>query len=368
MNIAKHLINNGIKFSNPSIDLTKEIDVKCEYVKSKGYIGIKNNQYIYKWFTYINNEKKILSGKGAYKIYIDQYCNICGKLIKKNDPINSKLWTWRNKHLQCKFNKICSKCKGKYNAIKGLNNAKKTNLKKYGVEWTGQREWHKGQMVDTKIKKYGKNYSKKFAEKAKQTYLKKYGVDHNGKVPEIRQKMIETWKNTINTKSPEEWKIWNERRLESYKKENSPGLFGRYNKQKNSKIAYDFLNELKSEYGFNYNIIEEEPIDKYYTDFFINNICCIEFFGDYWHANPKIYNEYDILKRPGAKNIFAKEVWEKDNIRLTEIYQTIQLPIIIVWESYFKYNKKLSITRTYGIIKEIETNGKTNDRFIINID
>ena len=46
---------------------------------------------------------------------------------------------------------------------------------------------------------------------------------------------------------------------------------------------------------------------------------CIEFNGDYWHANPKIYNAEDVINFPGKRNIKAKDIWDKEKKRLDEL-------------------------------------------------
>jgi hypothetical protein len=44
----------------------------------------------------------------------------------------------------------------------------------------------------------------------------------------------------------------------------------------------------------------------------------IEYFGDFWHANPTKYKENDIIKFPGSK-VIAKDIWNQDDIRLSNI-------------------------------------------------
>ncbi len=60
----------------------------------------------------------------------------------------------------------------------------------------------------------------------------------------------------------------------------------------------------------------------------------IEIQGDYWHANPQVFNKDDILKFPGG-NVTAFSVWERDehkkNIASSYGYITVYL-----WESNMK--------------------------------
>lgn len=88
----------------------------------------------------------------------------------------------------------------------------------------------------------------------------------------------------------------------------------------------------------NYNIKYEEEypihvltkkkpkiVDYYLTDYNI----CLEFFGDFWHCNPKIYDKdyYHKLKKK-----YAYEIWNDDTIRNNEIINSTNGPLIILWE------------------------------------
>lgn len=44
----------------------------------------------------------------------------------------------------------------------------------------------------------------------------------------------------------------------------------------------------------------------------------IEFYGDYWHANPNHYDDFFVVKR-GNKIFTAKEIRDMDSIRITNI-------------------------------------------------
>lgn len=60
-----------------------------------------------------------------------------------------------------------------------------------------------------------------------------------------------------------------------------------------------------------------------------NNKLIIEYYGDYWHANPKKYASDFIVKQSGMT---AKEIWEHDQIKnLTAMNRGFK--VIIVWES-----------------------------------
>jgi G:T-mismatch repair DNA endonuclease (very short patch repair protein) len=71
----------------------------------------------------------------------------------------------------------------------------------------------------------------------------------------------------------------------------------------------------------------------------------IEYFGDFYHCNPTIYQE-DYFN-PKIKKT-AKEVWELDKIRI-ENFQNNGYNVIIIWEKDFKENpsKAINLIKTY---------------------
>ncbi len=78
----------------------------------------------------------------------------------------------------------------------------------------------------------------------------------------------------------------------------------------------------------NYEI--EKNINSKFVDYFLTDYnIAIEYFGDYWHSNPKAYESDYYFPR---MKMMAKEIWEKDRKRLIEIKQSVE-SIIIIWES-----------------------------------
>lgn len=66
----------------------------------------------------------------------------------------------------------------------------------------------------------------------------------------------------------------------------------------------------------------------------IKNNRMIEFFGDYWHCNPKKYNE-DYFNKKMKKT--AKEIWEHDKIRINHL-KTLGFDVMIIWEHDYMKN------------------------------
>ena len=54
----------------------------------------------------------------------------------------------------------------------------------------------------------------------------------------------------------------------------------------------------------------------------------IEFYGDFWHANPSLYDKNNIVRN----GLSAKEIWNYDNKRINMLKEKFNLKIKIVWE------------------------------------
>ena len=95
---------------------------------------------------------------------------------------------------------------------------------------------------------------------------------------------------------------------------------------------YGFNGERKFQVGQNKHI---------YIDFVIDDIkLAIEFNGDYWHANPKLYKENDIIKRPGGKTLKVSDIWNWDKFR-KEFLELNGYKLITIWEGDYRKNPEL---------------------------
>jgi hypothetical protein len=93
---------------------------------------------------------------------------------------------------------------------------------------------------------------------------------------------------------------------------------------KSSKIISEILEKLNIKYSIEYNINGK------FVDYYLDELgIAIEYFGDYWHMNPKLYSAEEYNSRIKKT---AKEVWMDDNIRLNKIKEVCN-SIIIIWES-----------------------------------
>lgn len=95
-----------------------------------------------------------------------------------------------------------------------------------------------------------------------------------------------------------------------------------------------FFYKLNKEYSVQYSTTAVFNLDFYDKT---KNLV-IEFLGDYWHANPKIYEAEAVFNRSKTP-ISAEQIWKYDKQRKRNICKVLNNPIYIeVWESDWKEN------------------------------
>jgi len=132
------------------------------------------------------------------------------------------------------------------------------------------------------------------------------------------------------------------------------------NPKKVSKISLELFEEIMKHsfkdkkyvmYGNNEMCIKNPNKKFYLFDFAINSDKTkkvIEFHGDYIHANPKKYSPdwFHPLKK-----ITAKEIWDADKLKQTEV-ENCGFEYMVIWESEFKANKDETIKRCLQFLNE----------------
>lgn len=125
-----------------------------------------------------------------------------------------------------------------------------------------------------------------------------------------------------------------------------------------SKVADCFFSELSSYFKSDTQLYSERemclllPNGNYIKPDYINverNIC-VEFFGDYWHANPKKYKATDVISYPNKTKRLAKDIWTADAIRIDNLTR-MGYNVLIVWEQDYYKNSKELIEKTVQEIK-----------------
>lgn len=238
---------------------------KVKYIKSKN--GKISNSYVY-------NDEIITKYKWKYIIV----CG-CGKETKIRKDHYNEYYKSNKEYL-------CSSCqqKGKRNKFWSSENP---------INWTAKIE-NKNKIIENghKISKTRLSFSK---DKLDEIYNKTF-------TPEARKNMSNSMKNKLlNYKlyEPEKYKKWM-----SNLNNNAPVI-----KSKAHKIVEKQLTLLGIKFESEYMLSGHR---KYKYDIFIPNInLLIEINGDKVHANPKKYNENDIISDKWG-TIYVKDRWAYD--------------------------------------------------------
>lgn len=358
MNIISNLLKqSNIKYT-ASFDPEKFTNVFTKACEGKSRI-------YYKWFVTLDGEVHEINLTRNNKFILNVFCIDCDKQILKNVKLSS-LFTFSVcdqtslKHSE-KFAIRCKTCSSRKNGAETKAKAKQTCLKKYGYEYSFRRPGFYEHSHRVKQLKYGANYKQTAQQKGQQTYFKKTGFVHNMKNPECVKKHTEKRKNTILSKTEEQRKETEIKRLAGYTKTGVNTLFGKNNGNKQSKISLDFYSNLVSR--LKYTICTEELIGNYIVDFLIPNVCIIEFFGTFWHADPRKYKPSDVLKRGNNSkyHVLASKIWERDCKKITFLVEETKLPCIIVWEDDYKRNKSETMQNVIKQISKIQNNHFLNE-------
>lgn len=146
--------------------------------------------------------------------------------------------------------------------------------------------------------------------------IEKYGLENGYKIWKERQ---EKWQSTLRSKPVEEQERINHNKV--YK--NGP----------KSGVESEFLNKLSTDISKHNKYLQNLGV---IVDFIQDNKI-IEFYGDYWHCNPKQKRFVESYYHPYLK-MTAKEKWEFDENRINKLKNS-GYKVKIVWESDYKENK-----------------------------
>ena len=83
---------------------------------------------------------------------------------------------------------------------------------------------------------------------------------------------------------------------------------------------------------------------------YVLNTKIIEFYGDYWHANPMIYKADQKLSFFNGEIRSACDIWEKDRLRVNRI-EKLGYSVKIVWEKDYRENPDFIIEDCVRFLK-----------------
>jgi hypothetical protein len=210
-----------------------------------------------------------------------------------------------------------------------------TNLKIYGKIHSAQDEGVKSKIKETNLKEYGFDHPLKnenVKKKQKQTTMNKYGKEYVLQCPEIREKIRQTnmtngnYHNIngltlIDVYNSKDFNVKYTTVLVNYNLYGDEALdtsfYNEYTSK--SKVADLWLKSIEEKLG--YKLLREYKIHgtSYIADAYDSITNTIyEFYGDYWHGNPKIYEseKYHVDKKMTFRELYNKTINREEEIKL----------------------------------------------------
>lgn len=270
-----------------------------------------------------------------------------------------------------RYNKIQQTCLDRYGYITLAKNSdiqtkiKQTNKEKYGVEFPLQSKQIHDRTVQTGFERYGCHplQFSEFKKQAEISNLEKYGVTNVFKSAIIREKIKQTLLETYGVENYRQYHLLGVNHLindydwlyEQYVNQNKTiqqiadsiniSNYSISNKLRQHNIeirlTYNYsykciqwLNSISEKYGINiqhalnggeYQI----PGTRYKVDGYCKETNTIyEFYGDYWHGNPEVY-ESDIIHE--YIGVTMGELYNNTKVR-EDILKNLGYNIIVMWE------------------------------------
>ena len=343
----------------------------------------------------------------------DKLCPICGKEKRFKNIIEGYEYNCYNcRKKEIIFCDICKINIGKYGFFRHLKYKHNITLKQYYDKYILKNEadklcpicgkeksilsitkgyYHKTcdnkncinkhrDNIMSKLDINGKSGYDKMSEKM--VYTKRNTIDDNGLsiIDKAGLKFGETW-NSLSNKKKDEWKenrrkgnirsmgvdnpwkckkitkIIQKKRmktlmkngtLNNYYSKISQDLFWSIYERLPKKLKkYTYFAELNNENYFYDNINNSY----YFYDFVISNIkFCIEFNGDYWHANPEFYKEDDIVIK-----YKVDEIWNRDKVK-NDFIRSKGYELVIVWENEYKNDEVKVLEKVLYSINKFNNN------------
>jgi len=189
----------------------------------------------------------------------------------------------------------------------------KENLSK-GIKQAWQKEEYRAKVIASNVgKKRTEEFRKGQSERTKQSYVND---------PELRKKRGKVFSE-----------CWKDGRNHYHGKA--------FNRSKLEVELFDMLAQSRK-----FNNVERQTLHAadgkwYYPDILINGKFIVEFYGDYYHANPEKYNDDEQISKKG---ITAKEVHDIDAARQKAL-EDMGYKYMVVWQSEWKADKNAVLKR-----------------------
>ena len=141
------------------------------------------------------------------------------------------------------------------------------------------------------------------------------------------------------------FKEYNRKNKNNYSK-NSQNLFWTLYKKLNLEKFKVYFAELNHEYSCS--------TDKNFDFVLVNKKKIIEYNGNIWHANPKIFIESD-MPNPFNEKLTAKDIWDIDKRKNQKVIDN-GYDILIIWEDFYKNSKNSCIDLCIKFLIEDNSN------------
>jgi hypothetical protein len=245
-----------------------------------------------------------------------------------------------------------------YRKKQSIKNTYDYKNKKYGWNEEKFKKYNKSRSItlDTMILKYGeKNGTLKYEDYCKKqaftNSIEYLGEERYFKINKLKGHSYETYLKRYGSheKALENLEIFWQKQSKNYFSKNSQKLFVELCNR------FDFFGEriyyasLTGEYG-----IYSQIFKKFFKYDFVSLDLklAIEFHGDHYHGNPKIYGPNDFLRGRGQTNIKAKEKWICDDIKINALLEERKIHTIVVWEKEYIENNENVIRRIGEYVNE----------------
>lgn len=229
----------------------------------------------------------------------------------------------------------------KFQASYIISILKKLNIKTRTISESNSLISVNGQRRRTFEEKYGigiinASQALSVKEKKKQTNIKNWGVENVFQNEKIKEKSIQTFiKNYGVSNNVYREEFWS-KISKAFFISKPHSIVSKFLE----KHEVNFINEPFNKFS-KYNEILRKKYSPRPDILIEDKKIVIEIYGDYWHANPKIYKEKDIFyifKRNGQT---AREIWEHDKIRKCHI-ESFGYKVIELWESDIENEENLN--------------------------
>lgn len=233
-----------------------------------------------------------------------------------------------------------------YKERQAYSNSYEYKKEKHG--WTREQfdEYNssRAQTLEKMIARYGEEDGSKkwldYCERQAYTNTEQYFIEKHG-----RQKGIEKYLQ-INKEKAVSNPIILSKKMGITIEEATALIISRHRNQYTSNLEKEFIVLIEQEIGPLDHTTLKSPygkwsslLDTYVVYDIKHKNCIIEFNGDYWHANPKIYADTAVIRGKTAVDIR-----NRDKLKLQTVTE-IGFRTLIVWESEFKQDKSQTIKK-----------------------